>query len=555
MRWNSHYLVPKRDPGTDDSLPIDDFTNGTPDWVFVTNQGATVNPPSSSVIGRYAYAVYDEGGLLDVNLAGFPTDPSAVPIPTQRVGRKGSLAYADLGALPYPIPNGPPLGAYQVDKLVGWRNYATTQPNNHFPDSNFAANFQTDLVPATNFFNFVTSPTNSSLTVRSDVTLNGRTDQLFLNRQELIAFRRTTQFSANALQHLGTFSREQNIPTWLPSPLPPTSLLTRFPIDTLALVSVTPPVSGNAGDIHTYFGLQWDSTNSRWQYVEGGTSLLSTISAVSTGQPNLFQVLHYLLPGHTISEILQLGACIIDQYDADGVTTQIEYASPGTIAYGREGISPPNPWTAPEPPVWYIGAVLNRPFRNVGELGYVLNPITGSSTLDFRTSPATNDNARLLDFFTINTATPRAGIVNLNTRNPYVLAAIIRGAIITESPLVSVTSTAEATTAANSIVTATTSTPATGRPDVARLASIVTNTPFSTNEETRETIVRALAEVGQVRTWGLLIDLIAQTGKYPPGETDLTKFIVEGEKRYWVHVTIDRFTGQVIDTQAEEVVE
>jgi hypothetical protein len=31
------------------------------------------------------------------------------------------------------------------------------------------------------------------------------------------------------------------------------------------------------------------------------------------------------------------------------------------------------------------------------------------------------------------------------------------------------------------------------------------------------------------------------------------KFIVEDEQRYWVHLAIDRFTGQVIDKQIEVV--
>jgi len=42
---------------------------------------------------------------------------------------------------------------------------------------------------------------------------------------------------------------------------------------------------------------------------------------------------------------------------------------------------------------------------------------------------------------------------------------------------------------------------------------------------------------------------------YPPGETDQKKFIVEGEQQYWVHVAINRFTGQVIDKQIEVVQE
>jgi hypothetical protein len=48
-----------------------------------------------------------------------------------------------------------------------------------------------------------------------------RTDQSFVQRQELTAFRKavgiTTSFSTNALQYLGTFSRETNSPSFSPS--------------------------------------------------------------------------------------------------------------------------------------------------------------------------------------------------------------------------------------------------------------------------------------------------------------------------------------------------
>jgi hypothetical protein len=98
------------------------------------------------------------------------------------------------------------------------------------------------------------------------------------------------------------------------------------------------------------------------------------------------------------------------------------------------------------------------------------------------------------------------------------------------------------------------------RQDIARLAAAVTNSPFTTNEETRETVVRALSDTTQTRTWGLLIDVIAQSGRYPPGATQLQdpsdpskRFIVQGEQHYWVHVAIDRFTGQVLDKQIEVV--
>ncbi len=72
----------------------------------------------------------------------------------------------------------------------------------------------------------------------------------------------------------------------------------------------------------------------------------------------------------------------------------------------------------------------------------------------------------------------------------------------------------------------------------------------------RESIARALGEVGQTRTWNLLIDVIAQTGHFKPSANSLQNdFIVEGEEHDWVHVAIDRFTGQVIDRQVEVVKE
>ena len=69
----------------------------------------------------------------------------------------------------------------------------------------------------------------------------------------------------------------------------------------------------------------------------------------------------------------------------------------------------------------------------------------------------------------------------------------------------------------------------------------------------REVVPRPLASVGQSRTWNLMIDVIAHSGNYPPGANDLANFVVQGEQRYWVHVAIDRFTGQVIDKQIEVV--
>ena len=52
-----------------------------------------------------------------------------------------------------------------------------------------------------------------------------------------------------------------------------------------------------------------------------------------------------------------------------------------------------------------------------------------------------------------------------------------------------------------------------------------------------------------------MIDVIAQSGHYPPNASTLAGFVVEGEKRYWLHIAIDRFTGQIVDQQLEAVYE
>ena len=154
--------------------------------------------------------------------------------------------------------------------------------------------------------------------------------------------------------------------------------------------------------------------------------------------------------------------------------------------------------------------------------------------------------ASLLDFFTYNTAPVRSGIVSLNTRQSPVLAAILNGAIYKDSTSAVVPLGIQpGIRASNDIVNAAAATRALSRADITRLAStsVVTTPPFNTDGEARDTIARALSEVGQTRTWSLLIDLVAQTGHYKPNATGLADFIVEGEKRYWLHVAIDRFDG------------
>ena len=579
-RWNGHYLIPKGDVNSSDPSPTPTFNAVTPDWVFVTNQGPTPSPALADVIGRYAYAVYDEGGLLDANLVGLPSPaPGAVtiasPSPSRTVypARKGTVAFADLTALPL-TPGGSTPNPLTISRIVGWRNYVTTSVSTSqtFPD----------LSPSPSpFVTYFLNNGGDFLTV-SPTSNQGRTDQAFATRSELIQLVLSSiGTSPNLLQYLSTFSRELNSPT-LQSATDP--IPQRFQLDKISLLgsSPTPAPSGQTAiDIQTYFGLQWSTTTNRWQYVgpPPGNTLLSAIPTPAPGgspRPDFFQVLSYAYsnpgPTPTIDKILALGAAIIDQYDADQVTTGIDYAPAPAVAWGMEDLASPifmgSPTPTPPVPTPIPSyAVLQRPFQNVGELGYAFNPIT-DATLNFKDPPppnGTNVDAALLDFFTYNTTDNtatyllpyplRAGPVNVNTRNSAVIAALLTGALPNEPPTTAGVPPSSATAAATLIAAATSTQPAMSRQDLARVAAAAGTTIGST-EEQKETVTRVLADTTQTRTWGLLVDVIAQTGRFKPNAAILQNdFVVEGEQHYWVHVAIDRFTGQVIDRQVEVVKE
>jgi hypothetical protein len=750
-RWNSHYLIPLAAPSPSPaSLPVSSFV--APDWVLVTAQGPTPAPSPSAVIGRYAFAVYDEGGLIDVNVGGFPKyvnlnrptrptrrlapkyreeeseimfaacqppdfngnqnppngttgqpfsytpktnhgptsfGPDILPhgltvnpstglisgIPTSpgvfnitlsasnncgtatitvpltitglitpdstpwpvNLARKGTLAFADLTALPS-IPTAitptTPVGnmvnfltTAQIDKVMGWRNYATTQQT---------GTFDTPLFPLGNadFYarNFLGAayPLATSFATVATAIQNSRTDQAAMTRQELIKLQRTLDnptgtLPQSLLQYLGTFSREMNRPAQDWSLGNGQSRLSgRFDMTNIQILipgfRIRP---GNNGKGHAWglqkksnlcqlFGLAWvDGTwasgtrftdpnyYGHWQY--GGHGCPHDINSLPAN-PDFFQIINYALTlgnggvSPAPSTVFTVGASLIDQYDGDDLNdpdpnypgnaangntiTIIDYGG-ASYAYGIEAMSydDPNlnlarPPFAPNPlslgvPLNYV--LLNRRFENVGELGYAYNPgsTTPSKTLDF--ASATSKDRAILDFFTYNEASRRAGIVNLNTRNIPVLAAIIKGALLNDpglqnTPTALLSQTSDALNAAQAIVQETTNTgvghgPALTRADVARLAAVAAaRLPLvlGVSDETKQTIARALADTGQARTWNLMIDVIAQTGKYAPGTPDLTdptKFIVQGEKRYWLHIVLDRDAGTVLGTQLEEITE
>jgi hypothetical protein len=196
--------------------------------------------------------------------------------------------------------------------------------------------------------------------------------------------------------------------------------------------------------------------------------------------------------------------------------------------------------------------MLNRPFQNVGEMAYAFRG-TPWRSLDL-SSPNSADTA-LMDLFCVgDDAQPtHAGRINPNRASPVTLAALIDGAsqdVLNGTYL----STTTAAPVASAISAALQSVPAMSKAQLLEnLPSGTLTNDVSLIKSQKEGVVRALADVSQVRTWNLLVDVVAQSGRYTSAATAADQFTVDGERRYWLHLAIDRFTGQIVDQQLEVV--
>ncbi len=196
--------------------------------------GVPTNPGTPTVMLTAFDACGDPGSPLTLNLTfnGFPS-PDSTPWPVN-LARKGTVAFADLTALSSP----PLINAAQINKLMGWRNYATTQQSGaSFDTPSFPPDLTHEEYYAKYFLGaFIPPVFNTPFTTVSTTVQNGRTDQAVMSRQELIKLQRTIGFDQSLLQFLGTFSREQNrpAPDWpgLPSQL----AAARWDMNNLSLV-------------------------------------------------------------------------------------------------------------------------------------------------------------------------------------------------------------------------------------------------------------------------------------------------------------------------------
>jgi hypothetical protein len=218
----------------------------------------------------------------------------------------------------------------------------------------------------------------------------------------------------------------------------------------------------------------------------------------------------------------------------------------------------------------------------VGELAFAFAG-TPWRQLDFATPES--GFAGLLEVFCVGEnlqpEAMEAGRVNLNTRQAPVLQALLAGADLGTGdpkpvPLPS-TGAFSAQSMAQTLVartggTATGAGPLRSLSDLAgrrgpdgKYAGVATDlealfakAPGGGSSVERHAIARTLGAYGDTRVWNLLFDIIAQAGRFPPGSEkkgDLRNFVVEAEHRIWVHLALDRLTGEVLDIQTEQVSE
>ncbi len=383
-RWNKHHLIP-RDPakfGSDPSQrgtdPVPEFE--VPDWVYVTDKGPTVlTQASRAVIGRYAFAIYDEGGLLDINVAGFPAQtpveaehpsPDSDDPVTWGSGGKASPAFADLTVLG--------LSQSQIDQLAGWRTFASAQPGGAFP------NFSFDAASALRFHDLVVRHPHGFLkTPDTEVTAGGatRTDQLFTSRQQFLQFANRIGLPPDSLQYLGTFSRSLEQPAYVPDPQrprvranlntnsspwgrgndkfnldrnadratdinPPFPLVRvkkaftrpdgtvanegdpllkhRFPLSRLKLLKrATTAAKSDNDEIYRNFGLSRGSPAEPWTYDHGGAGILRLDEVAALGrEPDFFELLKAAIQVGSLGK-----SAAVSRYDLAGSFSHIPFVN------------------------------------------------------------------------------------------------------------------------------------------------------------------------------------------------------------------------------------
>jgi len=320
----------------DSGLQAGDFDNSNvPDWIYVRENGETTTSPDENIVGRYAYNVYDVGGLLNVNVAGHETSAKA-----EDIALKGALAFADLTQIG--------LNGNAVDEIVAWRAPHVDWADIGNPDADISGS-------PLSILDFLRLGSNVGWMKNPAIDSTSGANQ-FLSRRDLLRFFEEKGFDSKLLPFLTHFSVDADAPTFSPDTeillvnakkpsggAQPSKLLEsratdtvnpsdqkrinpprfandtligayklpndktveapvlfkRFPLSRLALVRTDPSARAAAGSTEEltqrYFGLVSGGDDYTWQYKdeEGETEHIKTLDEVAAAnrEPNFFEIL------------------------------------------------------------------------------------------------------------------------------------------------------------------------------------------------------------------------------------------------------------------------
>jgi len=201
---------------------------------------------------------------------------------------------------------------------------------------------------------------------------------------------------------------------------------------------------------------------------------------------------------------------------------------------------------------------LDRPFRSVAELGVVFRDVPWKSVDLFS---ANSGDRRLLDIFSIEDRATMKGKVNPNLASGDTLKALLRGSTLNPT---SATPSSIPNTTADSVAGIFSALSPSLQPVYSsanmteRLATNAISKPdggYSPYKTQAENFIRSLSSTTDTRSWQLMLDVVAQSGRIAPPYAAAADFVVEGQKRFFVYLTLDRITGEIVDRHIEPVYE
>ena len=203
----------------------------------------------------------------------------------------------------------------------------------------------------------------------------------------------------------------------------------------------------------------------------------------------------------------------------------------------------------------YRPMMLDRPFRSVGELGYVHRDQPMKSLNFFTTN---SGDYVLLDLFSAHDhPSVVAGKVAWNVPYPEIWKTLISGATraygATDFRTIS---SSEADNIASKIYNSyagSNSFPVSRSDFIRGMADTEISSAWPAFKHHREAVVRQVAEVGQSQTLNLMLDLVIEEGKTVGDAAEKYQFNSSGSRRYWISFAMDRLTYEIIDARIEEV--